>query len=248
MKSIKVFEAYFYWYAEQCIEGGYIVTINERKALRGILQAFIEGKSIMIFGGNGTGKTLLFELLKRIVHPKSGLKFRSRNVLDTVLDFNTRGHECFRDDQKSSVFYDDLGSEDRGYWYGDKVEVFEKLIQFRYDNWRSNNLRTFFTSNLTLDELLTKYGSRCRYRIKEQYYQVVLNGESKRNLKNFKGFAPINHKTILSKEDAEWNAYYEAHKKQRQNMPVQEIKGGIGSQLKKQWEDLNKDKHEATRI
>lgn len=235
MKSIKVFESYFCWYANQCIEGGYIATSEEEKILRGVLSAFIEGKSIMIFGGNGTGKTLLFELIKRIIHPKSELKFRSRNVLDAVLDFNTRGHECFRDDQKSSVFYDDLGSEDKGYWYGDKVEVFEKLIQFRYDNWRSNDLRTFFTSNLTLDELLQKYGSRCRDRIKEQYYQVVLNGESKRKLKNFKGFAPINHKIILSKEDVEWNEYYNRHRAERLAIKQVEPVKGIGSQIREQW-------------
>lgn len=240
MKSIKVFESYFYWYAEQCVEGGYVVNSEDRIILRGIFKAFIEGKSIIIFGGNGTGKTLLFELIKRIIHPKSDLKFRSRNVLDTVLDFNTRGHECFRDDQKSNVFYDDLGTEDRGYWYGDKVEVFEKLMQFRYDQWRNNGLRTFFTSNLTMEEILTKYGSRFRDRMKEQFYQAVLNGESKRNLKNFKGFAPLQHKTIMSKEDIEWNEYYNKHKNERKNIQVQEVKGGIGKQLRESWGNFKK--------
>lgn len=227
----------FFWYAEQCIFGGY----QEKEIAVEIIKAFEQNKSIIIFGANGTGKTLLFELLKRVVHPQNELRFRGRNVLDTVLDFNTRGHECFRDDQKSHVFYDDLGTEDKGYWYGDKVEVFEKLMQFRYDRWRTKGLRTFFTTNLTHEEILQRYGSRFRDRMKEQFYQAVMVGESKRNLKNFIKFMPIEHNRVLSPEEEEWNANYKAHKQARQNMPKEETKTGVGSQLRKQFEQMKKN-------
>ncbi len=239
MENLETLETNFYNYAAQCIQGGYVVNPADKEQISNLFKAFLEGKSIIIFGSNGTGKTMLFELLKRITHPQSKLRFRSRNVLDTVLDFNTRGHEAFRDDTTANVFYDDLGSEDKGYWYGDKVEVFDKLMQFRYDRWRSDNLRTFFTSNLTLDEIKARYGSRFRDRLREQYYQVVLNGESKRSLKNFKGFAPIHHKPIISKEEQEWRDYYNARREAIKNAPKEEKqntgKFGIGSKLKDEW-------------
>ncbi|MCC6721766.1 MAG: hypothetical protein IT243_06145 [Bacteroidia bacterium] len=228
----------FIWYADKCLEGGFIDNGNPL-LLKDIIKAFEDKQSIWICGSNGTGKSMIFEILKRIVHPQSELRFRNRNVLDTVLDFNLRGHECFRDDDKLNVLYDDLGTEDIGYRYGEKVEVFEKLLQFRYDKWRNEGLRTFITTNLTFDEIMKRYGSRCRDRIREQFVQIILTGESKRRLKNFKGFPSINHKTILSKEDAEWKKNYQAHKlKCMNNKQVIPNSKTLGQKLRESLDSL----------
>ena len=226
-------ESNFYFYAQHCIKGGYVVDDCDKETIKTFFKDFQEGKSIFIMGGNGSGKTMLLKLLKRVVHPQSPLKFGEKNILDVVLDFNTEGHESFRTHQNYALLYDDVGTEDKGIYYGDRPEVFEKLSQFRYDRWINWGLRTFITTNLTRKEIKERYGTRFYDRLTEQYSQFILNGKSKRSNKNFIGFQPINHVMIKSKEDLEWEKYYNERRELYKNTPREPSEGvmreGIGS-------------------
>ena len=223
----------FFVYANECLEGGLIVSDKDKASFTKIFEVFEEGKiGIIIYGNTGTGKTLIFELLRRVINPKDSQYFLIRNTLDIVLNFNIEGHASFRHHDKFNMMYDDLGNENKGVFYGDDVDVFEKLIQFRYDLYRSKQLRTFFTTNLTQDELQEKYGPRVWSRLKEMCSHVILDDGDKRTLRNFKKFLSINHH-IKSDDDIEWEKRYELYK--QKSSEIENLKQGLGARTKKKF-------------
>lgn len=220
----------FIEYAKLCIDGEYHFT----KEHENILSVFKNGKyGLMIHGNPGTGKTFIFEILHRIINPRAKIHFRKINVLKVVLDFNSNGHRCLRNYMGDNILFDDLGTEKIGSSYGDKIEVFQLLIQLRYDLWRSEKKRTFFTTNKTEDEINERYGERCSSRIYEMCDRFIIDGEDKRMLRNFKKFIPVLHDTKTD-EDREWEKYYDTYKKAIKNNIIQYKQQPTKGQLMRQ--------------
>ena len=73
---------------------------------------------------------------------------------------------------------DDLGTEIIMGHYGVKLDVIQWLILECY----GKGTKMYFTTNLTLEALTERYGSRVADRIKEDTYIIVLEGESRREL------------------------------------------------------------------
>lgn len=205
----------FIEYAKLILDGEY----EQHPDLDKILETFKEKKyGIMIYGMPGSGKTFIFEVLHRIINPITKYYFRKINVLDVVLDFNVNGHQCFKKYRDNDILFDDLGTEDRGVYFGDKVEVFEKMIQFRYEIYKSSGIRTFFTSNLDENEIKSRYGLRCFSRLCEMSNRYIINDRDKRKDRNFKGFITVIHNTE-TQEDKDWKIHYENYKEYIKNLP-----------------------------
>lgn len=210
----------FFEYSQYVMEGGYTVSEKTKPQIDKFFNTLEEGKyGIVIYGKCGTGKTQLFDTVRKLLTTKDKIYFRKRSALDIVLDFNTHGHQIFRQDDNNNVFYDDLGSEEDGYRYGEKVNTFEKFIQLRYNIYRSHGKVTHFTTNLTEKEVQKKYGERCWSRLREMCKHVILNDEDKRPLRNFIGYPQLQEQVTRSKEEIEWEENYKKHKEKIKNTP-----------------------------
>ena len=64
-------------------------------------------------------------------------------------------HRCF----------DDLGDEEAKNNYGNYREVMKDVIETRYEHFIDYGLLTHFTTNLDMDDIEKRYGSRARSRI-----------------------------------------------------------------------------------
>ena len=108
-------------------------------------------KGIYLHGSFGSGKTYLIaslfnEMAKRNV--KSILIYYPDFLRRLKASFNTNYNEQFDQIEKIPLLLlDDIGAENCSNWSRD--EVLGPILQYRMEN----NLPTFFTSNLTLDEL-----------------------------------------------------------------------------------------------
>lgn len=108
-------------------------------------------KGLYLSGSFGTGKTylvssLLNELAKRGVH--SAIVYYPEFLRNLKESFDTDYKEKFNYIRKVPVLLlDDIGAESLSTWNRD--EILGSILQFRMEE----NLPTFFTSNLTLEEL-----------------------------------------------------------------------------------------------
>lgn len=232
-------EGRFMEYSHLIFQGGYRIDDQNRPAVREIFDTIFKTKpkkGLMVYGRPGIGKTILFYLLQPTVHPKNPNKFQIRTALDVVIKFNTMGHQMFRDDADNDVMYDDLGAEKEGKFYGDQVNVFEKLIQFRYDLYCQKGIRTYFTTNLKPEQLEEKYGFRCYSRLKEMCNHVVLPGTDRRGTieRLLSGYPPVIHKRIKDKETLEFELMYEKQKQEAKKNPPKPDNTirGLGSRIK----------------
>lgn len=111
------------------------------------------------FGGKpGTGKTTVMKVWMNLVK-NTHLSFAFRKCRDVAAHYEA-GHQL-EADLKSSVLYDDLGSEpyESKPNYGTKKRVMYEIIRMRFDIWLENpEIKTHFTHNLTKSELIYKYG------------------------------------------------------------------------------------------
>ena len=238
-KEVDKLKTKFLNYTNEVLEGGYIIPNRHEKAFKSLLNAFSENKlGVLMYGNPGSGKTFPFEVMLRLIHPQSPRKFIKKNALEIVVDFNENGHSVLNKYNKTSVLYDDLGTEGKGKFYGDTIETFEKIIQFRYDLFREKGFKTHFTTNLSLKQIESRYGARCYSRLFEMV-EIIPWGMDKdysdnRKLRNFKGFPPIQHPKIMSKEDKEYFEAYEKLKKHNQEMNKSTSGKGLGQRFKEQ--------------
>lgn len=221
-------------YAQHCLLGGFTISEIQKPKMREVFEAIESGqKGVMVYGGTGTGKTLLFELIRRLIHVSSNKYFVMVNVLDVVKDFNIEGDTAFDENNIHNVLYDDIGTEQKGMYYGNRMEVMENLIQFRYNLFRNKNIITHFTTNLTPEEIRVRYGERCYSRLKEMCHHIVFDWSDMRRIGNFLGWKPVYNEPILSKEDKEWQEQYRKAKEEAKNY-VPEPKKTAGQTLREQ--------------
>jgi len=253
-------------YSEYCIvttmpDGskvrGLIYDESNTEAINQLFEIFdLRQRGAIVFGGTGSGKTLIFSMLQKVV-PKTDLRFFVKvNVLDIVTEFNKEGHDVFSKFRDRNILFDDLGTEDKGLHYGDRIEVMEKFIQLRYDLFVQKGLITHLTTNLTTAEILARYGARCVSRLKEMTDMVLLGvNESytdRRILRNFIGFPHVVHPVQKSKEDIEWEKNYKEAMEESKARPMQPTNfKGLGTRHREfldQWEQLAKSNISDSRI
>lgn len=149
-------------------------------------------KGILMQGNVGCGKTTIMKLFARNkrrcydylqctavadLFERDGaeaIEILSHNRMDV------RGAQNFYQDVIGRC-YDDLGTEDQKQHYGNKKNVMAEVLFNRYHyGQRVPKDSTHLTTNLTLDEIEQRYGTRVSDRLREMFNIVVLPGGSRR--------------------------------------------------------------------
>jgi energy-coupling factor transporter ATP-binding protein EcfA2 len=163
--------------------------INDPTALNEIIQVIEEGrKGFILLGEVGCGKTFLVKMLQKITLPAK--RFRIVNTVDVVTNFKADGEDSLSKYFGHKMFFDDLGFEQKGVHFGDKVDVIDYLSYKRYEEFSTTNEQeegkifkptlTYFASNLSLSQIEERYDTRTIDRMKGMCKVIKLNGSSKR--------------------------------------------------------------------
>lgn len=134
-----------------------------------------------MIGNPGAGKTLLFRAWGAVLQTPDGKKYfepfsyhSCKEVADAYEENGMKGvskwtaGSVMYDGVKPKqihAYFDDLGAEDIVSHFGNKKEVMEGLIYDRYDRWLKFGLRTYFTTNLSMEQIRERYGERVFSRI-----------------------------------------------------------------------------------
>ncbi|CAA0230157.1 P-loop NTPase family protein [Tenacibaculum maritimum] len=143
-------------------------------------------KGLLITGDIGVGKTLMFDILQRagkdIYKKYNNNRLLFRNIscgnfvnlfmtstkFSSNLDFNLPSY------YKNKLYIDDLGIEPLAF---NQYELLESVLFERH----RNNALTFITTNLTMTEILKRYGSRIGDRLPQMCNIINWKGKSLRN-------------------------------------------------------------------
>ena len=138
-------------------------------------------KGLYLFGGVGVGKTHMMKLFRCMQKHM----FRMVDCTDISAEYKKEGEDgiakYFTDHpvqrhnywnhEKCGFCFDDLGVESDGRYFGNQVNVMERIIEKRYRH--RDSLVTHIISNLTVKQVEDRYGVRIRERCREMFNVVV---------------------------------------------------------------------------
>ena len=104
----------------------------------------------------------------------SALMLKYNRKVVSVYDTNTMNANIDEVLSKKIICIDDVGTEDMSVKYGEKRLAFAEVMDVAE---KKRNL-IIATSNLTIDEILERYGERVLDRIKSTTKRVVFTGKS----------------------------------------------------------------------
>ena len=147
-------------------------------------------KGLLIYGNCGTGKSSMFDIVQRVSlkYNLRHLYFTNISVHDVVNQFNKEstqnkleGGESIIDKySRGPVHFDDLGTEKMVQAWGIKENLFDRLLQTRYNGFKAKGTKTFVTTNLSIQELQRNYSKQVKDRLYQMFNFIELNGESRR--------------------------------------------------------------------
>jgi DNA replication protein DnaC len=133
-------------------------------------------KGFLIYGNNGTGKTLLMETFIKIISELAGKNFtifNSRILREQLIE----DKNLMKFLENRPLYIDDLGKENLfANNYGIKETPVMDLLALRYDK----HALTFITTNNDLQYFAENYGVSLADRMKEMFNFFEMKGESKR--------------------------------------------------------------------
>ena len=142
-------------------------------------------KGIMLNGGVGAGKTLLFDIFKHYTkYILSTNSFQQFTCLEIIDNTNISGPAyleqfSFRDGKPITCYFDDIASKNETIkHYGTEMNVIEQLLSLRYNVYQRHGTLTHCTSNKFGKELMDLYDKRVVDRIKEMFNIIELSGKS----------------------------------------------------------------------
>lgn len=184
----------YYFYMTRCI-ANYTVDDTNKVALGQVFDVFENYKEgVLLMGATGTGKSIIFEGLRRILHHQDKRRFIIKDILDIVRDYNVGGSATLQQYQQvQNLVIDDLGREQHGKHYGNEINIVDELIQIRYNKFINEHALTHFTSNLNVKEIELKYDIRTCQRIGEMCRVIVMDNPQFRHLKNEINWLPVIH-------------------------------------------------------
>lgn len=149
-------------------------------------------KGAVLIGNVGSGKTTTMRIFQQVSHMlkrDGNIPEWGRMVIPGILStrqiqmrFGAEGDSFLLElSEQNFLCIDDLGSETPIVnQYGTKSDPIASLLFLRYEKWQQSKVRTYATSNLTKEQLKTRYGERLFDRMKEMFIFIVMKGESKR--------------------------------------------------------------------
>lgn len=124
------------------IKRKYIFHEAAEKALRGL----VKGRSVVLTGSPGTGKSLFFKLLGI---PMFSLVYAQTKRFDEI-------SAAFDHYRNANITVDDIGAEGKFNNYGTQAELLDFVLSRREDASRP----TYYTTNLTPEQIQERYGER----------------------------------------------------------------------------------------
>ncbi|MDF4221076.1 hypothetical protein PXC01_05715 [Maribacter sp. M208] len=139
-------------------------------------------KGLMIFGPCGTGKSSVFDIIRKICIDYNLMQYWFSNVSvhDVVTEFNKHGESIVDKYSKGVVHFDDLGTEKMVQLWGVKENLFTRLLQIRYNNFKLKGTKTYVTTNHSIKDLEKIYGKQVYDRLYEMFNFIELGGVSRR--------------------------------------------------------------------
>ena len=139
-------------------------------------------KGILLSGPVGCGKTSLMKLFASLT-PKSKT-FVIKPAREVTMEFSKQGYDVIHRYSRSlrspkAICFDDIGVEPPMRYFGDQIHVMAEILLSRYELFVSKGIQTHATTNLTADEIETRYGSRVRSRLREMFNLIAFSSESK---------------------------------------------------------------------
>jgi len=131
-------------------------------------------KGILLIGNTGSGKTTILDIFKAL----KWQGFRKFSTYDVVEDFEKSGEKGIVTYFNGNIFFDDLGTENEAMYYGKRENVGTRLIEKRYNSYIRDGLKTHVTTNLSINDLVDKYGFRIEGRIYEMFNIIKLGSKS----------------------------------------------------------------------
>jgi len=144
-------------------------------------------KGILITGEVGVGKSVILKAFANALK-HWGKSYRFVNCADVVLEYENTGiltrymgNEAGYSGKPAKFCFDELGRETMpALHYGNKRNVLQHILAYRYNHWQSFGLITHATTNASPMELVSLYGEHIADRIKEMFNTIVMTGESRR--------------------------------------------------------------------
>lgn len=144
-------------------------------------------KGIMLVGEVGAGKSILLKAFSETLKIMNR-SFKVVSCQDVVFEYENTGelnrymgNEDGLSGKPAKICFDELGRETiPGVHYGNKRNVMQHIIAYRYNCWQNNGLLTHSTTNASPSELINIYGEHIADRIKEMFNWITLTGTSKR--------------------------------------------------------------------
>ena len=135
-------------------------------------------KGLLISGPVGCGKTTLMNLMPSSNWNK--IKYETIPTRNIVNDFNEAGFEVLEKYKDTQDYcFDDLGLEPTGCHNTKDCNVMEEILLSRYDLFKTNNVKTYITTNLNIKELEARYGSHFTSKLDEMFNLISFAKSSK---------------------------------------------------------------------
>lgn len=144
-------------------------------------------KGILLSGEVGVGKSLMFKAFSEALK-NYGKSFRIVSCQDVVFGYENTGElDLYMGNEKgysgkpAKFCFDEIGRETiPAMHFGNKRNVMQHILAYRYNYWQSHGLITHGTTNASPQEIISVYGEHIADRIKEMFNYLVIKGESKR--------------------------------------------------------------------
>lgn len=141
-------------------------------------------KGLLFSSGTGTGKTLLFEVFRRlqVQYINNNKRFRMKDTKLVQDEFLLQKQAAVQKYTTGNWCFDDLGDENMHMkHYGNEINALEMVLSQRYSNYAAGSRDfTFATTNMSMEQMQNAYGSRIFDRLREMMTIVVIHAESKR--------------------------------------------------------------------
>lgn len=155
----------------------FVLNKENEIAIEALWDSMSEKKGILLIGDIGTGKTILIKALNDYLKEQRFLTIKIADVGLVEFEFKKNGYENLEQYTKDIYCFDDIGVENPIINnYGSKTDIISELLLIRY----SNNVKTYATTNLSVEKLKKRYGARLIDRFKEMFKVVYLTGSSHR--------------------------------------------------------------------